>query len=305
MAQGTEGCPAWDLRFSRGFSSTPWAPIPAEMTGGHTTSTQRVRRGIRARWLAAPCTPASSPAAPASSWRPVSSWLRHRRPGRDAPYRGRPSRSPGSRSCRTAERRSPRARPRWPRSTVAVRRSWWATGPATCGRSTSPTDRASAGWPAHTGAPDRLDPVGRPPDGRGTDDVFVGAGNAAQSRRRRLLRLRQHRGPALGPQRAATRTGSTGCRRRWRSALIGGATRWWRRRSARTSTPSTPATARVLPGLAVLHRGQRLHHTRHSPTSTATVRPRSSRAVTPPPGSPTTRPTRPAATCGCSVRAAT
>ena len=76
--------------------------------------------------------------------------------------------------------------------------------------------------------PPRVSPIDSTPsvtpDGGGTDDVFVGAGNAAQPDGRGLLRLRPHRGARSGAGTPRIPTASTGCRRRWRSGSSTGST---------------------------------------------------------------------------------
>ena len=90
------------------------------------------------------------------------------------------SHRPGSRRCPTADRPWLRAPRRWPRWTGPDRRWWSATGRATCGPFTWPTGRAPLAGPRTSpGVPIDSTPSATP-DGGGTENVYVGAGNASQ-----------------------------------------------------------------------------------------------------------------------------
>ena len=170
-----------------------------------------------------------------------------------------PSRSPGSRPCRTPAARSPRARHRWPPWTVAARRWWSATGPATSGPSICPTDQRSPGWPAHTTAPRSTRLRRSPPTARApTPCSWAPAtppspGSAATT-------PSANREPRSGAGTPRTPTASTACRRRWRSGNLNGV-------NVGGGPVAGPGRVRLQrrqrldpARVAVLHRRQRLHH---------------------------------------------
>ena len=125
-------------------------------------------------------------------------------------------------------------------------------------RSTCPTARPSPGWPAHAGGPVDSTPSVTP-NGPGTDNVFVGAGNAAHpnvggyyafsSTGRQLWSHNAQDANGLYGVQASMAVGPTRQRHR-RGGAVAGSERVRPQRGQR----------RRAAGLAVLHRRQRVHH---------------------------------------------
>ena len=123
------------------------------------------------------------------------------------------------------------------------------------------TARRSGGWPAHTG--------GAPIDSTPSVRLRDGSGHRQRLRRRRQRRQARvggyyafnHAGPAgVGPERHRTPTATTVCRPRWRSGTSAASPAVVAPSLGQDEYALNAANGGVLPGLAVLHRRQRLHH---------------------------------------------
>ena len=167
--------------------------------------------------------------------------------------------SPGSRPCPTPAAPSPRARRTWPPWTAAARRWWSATVPAASGPSISPTARGRR-LAGPRRAPDRLDAVGQPRR-RGHRLRLRGG----RQRRRARPPVATSASPTPGrsdlvADRPPTPTATTACRRRWPSGPSKGVQAVVAPSLGQDEYALNAGNGAMLPGLAVLHRRQRLHH---------------------------------------------